>query len=73
MAFRWSVKHDGISSDELLERLGVQVKLNNAGPLGQQGGGLCRKPGGESLLHLSIAGEGRTAQAQQSRKKESDN
>lgn len=35
VAFWWSVKHDGISSDELLERLGVQVKLNNAGPLGQ--------------------------------------
>ena len=32
----WSVKHDGISSDELLERLGVQVKLDNAGPLAQQ-------------------------------------
>ena len=32
----WNVKHDGISSNEPLERLGVQVKLNNVAPLGQQ-------------------------------------
>ena len=36
MAFWWNVKHDGISSNEPLERLGVQVKLNNVGSLGQQ-------------------------------------
>lgn len=36
VAFWWNVKHDGISSNEPLERLGVQVKLNNVAPLGQQ-------------------------------------
>ena len=36
VAFWWNVKHEGISSNEPLERPGAQVKLNNVVPLGQQ-------------------------------------